>query len=447
MPTIPDMLIASFSVAQVLWFFALGASAGSLINVLVYRLPLGLSVVSPPSRCPTCGTRLTWRENIPVFGWLLLRGRCRFCQSKISPEYPLVEFTVGVLFAGLYWLFYLTSPEAKFLGIPFGQVAPAWAGPSQGWTFPIAQTWPTFLLILLMVGSLVAMTLVDAKTFTIPLILTWVPAIAALFAHPLSALYIELTSGHLWRTAAGWTWTIPTPGPYSWYWVGLALGGTIGLGVSLLLLWTGLITRSFGDYEEWEKQAIAAQESAEPASDPEMWTRYPHARREMVKELAFLAPPALFGVVGGWLAERWIGSTVGWTFDTASQSFVTSFQVPLWLSALSGVLLGYLVGGGIVWFIRVFGSLGFGKEAMGLGDVHLLAAVGACIGWIDAVVAFFLAAFVGVAWALLGGVFGGLRRHLPYGPHLAVATLLTVLFRPLIQVGLSKLLRVPIELP
>ncbi|MGH7243370.1 MAG: prepilin peptidase [Phycisphaerales bacterium] len=442
------MMIASFTMVQVIWFFALGASAGSLINVLVYRLPLGLSVVSPPSRCPSCGTRLTWRENIPVFGWIFLGGRCRFCRSKISAEYPIVEFIVGALFAGAYVLWYVVSPDTRWIGVSVGHVAPPWAGPSTGFQFPLAQTWPFFLLFLILLGCLVAMTLIDAKTFTIPLILTWIPAGAALVIHPLNALYVELTKGHLWRTAPGWDWMIPTPGPNGWYWVGFGIGGAIGLTVSLVLLATGMITRSFADYEAWEAEAKQAlPPEGEQPDQQELWIRYPHARREMIKELAFLAPPALGAIICGWGADRLIAATAGWTFDPLTSSFVTKFPVPLWLAALTGVLLGYLVGGGVAWFIRIFGSLGFGKEAMGLGDVHLMAAVGACLGWIDAVLAFFLAAFVGVAWALMGAVFGGLRRQLPYGPHLAVASVLVVLLRPLVELGLSRLLRTPVQLP
>ncbi len=441
------MLIASFSVAQVLWFFALGASAGSLINVLVYRLPLGLSVVTPPSRCPSCQTRLTWRENIPVLGWLMLRGRCRFCKSRISIEYPLVEFFVGALFAVFYLLWYLTPPDYRLLGIAFGQVAPPWAGPSSGFVSPLAQTFPMLLLVLTLLGCLTAMTLVDARTFTIPLVLTWIPALAALLIHPLHALWIQLSTGHLWRTAPGWVWTIPTPGPNGWYWVGAALGGTLGLFVSFALLRAGLITRSFQDYDEWEKKAIAVQEAGETATQPEMWIQYPHARREMIKELAFLAAPVTLVLIGGWAAEKVIGATAGWTYDPLSRTMVAGVHVPLWLSALAGALLGYLIGAGVAWAIRVFGSLGFGKEAMGLGDVHLMAAVGACVGWIDAVLAFFLAAFVGVAWALLGAVFGGIRRQLPYGPHLAVASVLVLLLRPLVELGLSRLFASPIHLP
>ena len=92
---------------------------------------------------------------------------------------------------------------------------------------------------------------------------------------------------------------------------------------------------------------------------------------------------------------------------------------------LAGVLLGYLVGGGIVWMVRILGSLAFNKEAMGLGDVHLLAAVGACLGWIDAVGAFFAAVVVGAVWGVLGSVLGGsFRRMLPFGPFLVLGTLM-----------------------
>jgi leader peptidase (prepilin peptidase)/N-methyltransferase len=178
-----------------------------------------------------------------------------------------------------------------------------------------------------------------------------------------------------------------------------------------------------------------------------MWIQYPHARREMIKELAFLAAPVVFALIGGWLAHEIIARTAGWQLDARLGTLTTTAHVPLWLSALSGVLLGYLVGGAVVWFVRVFGSLAFGKEAMGLGDVHLMAAVGACLGWIDATIAFFLAAFVGLAWALIGAVFGGLRRQLPYGPHLAVASVLVLLLKPWIETALRAILHAPIDLP
>jgi leader peptidase (prepilin peptidase)/N-methyltransferase len=76
-----------------------GAVIGSFLNVCILRLPEDQSIVSPPSRCPRCGTPVGWRDNIPVISWLLLRGRCRHCKEPISPLYPLVELLVAALWA------------------------------------------------------------------------------------------------------------------------------------------------------------------------------------------------------------------------------------------------------------------------------------------------------------------------------------------------------------
>ncbi len=85
--------------------FALGGSVGSFINVVVYRLPAGLSLLWPPSRCPHCLHQLGKSENVPVLGWLWLRGRCRQCKGKISRRYPVVEATTGMLFLLVFWRF------------------------------------------------------------------------------------------------------------------------------------------------------------------------------------------------------------------------------------------------------------------------------------------------------------------------------------------------------
>ncbi|MEL6350987.1 MAG: prepilin peptidase [Cyanobacteria bacterium J06627_28] len=85
--------------------FILGTAVGSFLNVVVYRLPEGLSLLYPPSRCPKCETRLKPYDNVPVFGWLWLRGRCRTCKLPIAIRYPMVEFITGCLFAAVFALF------------------------------------------------------------------------------------------------------------------------------------------------------------------------------------------------------------------------------------------------------------------------------------------------------------------------------------------------------
>ncbi len=478
------------------FFFALGACVGSFVNVLVYRLPRGMGVVTPPSRCPACETRLTWRENIPIFGWLLLRGRCRFCRSPISLRYPLVELFCALLFLALYALWYADPTLLQAVGLDDPQaLRPAWTQAGLAWT------WPSFVLILALLAGLLAMTLVDAATFTIPLIIPWTIGALALLAHPLHALVVELRAGELTTlapTLAPWRWVIPTA---SWDFSAAALAGGAGLVLAVALLEKGLIPRSFADYDAWERGQrerddpppsdsphsgrlhpllggllIAApglagmflgfsvglgQDRPLPAAalgtalgllaglvlrrllgafsggaDDPLWTRYPHARREALKELLFLAPPALLAA-GAFAAVR----LAGWG----------DAQPPLWLAALAGSLLGLLGAGALVWAARILGTLAFGKEAMGLGDVHLLAAVGACLGWIDPLLAFFLAPFFGLAWALGSLAAATLFRRegaaLPYGPHLALATALVVVAKPLFAHGLSLLLGTEIRLP
>jgi leader peptidase (prepilin peptidase) / N-methyltransferase len=80
-----------------------GLAVGSFLNVVIFRVPAGESVISPPSSCPSCHALIRPRHNVPVLGWLLLGGKCYDCKAPISARYPLVEAATGVLFAAVTW--------------------------------------------------------------------------------------------------------------------------------------------------------------------------------------------------------------------------------------------------------------------------------------------------------------------------------------------------------
>jgi leader peptidase (prepilin peptidase) / N-methyltransferase len=89
------------TIVQIIVFW-LGAAIGSFLNVVVYRIPAGISILWPPSRCPKCFHQLGMGENIPILGWLLLRGKCRHCRTPISPRYPLIEAITAIIFVLVY---------------------------------------------------------------------------------------------------------------------------------------------------------------------------------------------------------------------------------------------------------------------------------------------------------------------------------------------------------
>jgi leader peptidase (prepilin peptidase) / N-methyltransferase len=96
-------------------FFLFGIVIGSFLNVCISRIPEGLSIVSPGSRCPRCNTPIKPYDNVPILGWLWLRGKCRSCALPISPMYPLIELTTGLLFIACYLSFGLTVEAFKWI--------------------------------------------------------------------------------------------------------------------------------------------------------------------------------------------------------------------------------------------------------------------------------------------------------------------------------------------
>jgi leader peptidase (prepilin peptidase)/N-methyltransferase len=239
--------------------FVFGACVGSFLNVCIHRVPREQSIVNPRSRCPQCGTPISWRDNIPLLSFLLLRGKCRHCGRPISPRYFLVELLTASLFAAVWMRFSFTLAVAHWI---------------------------------LLAGLIVA-TFVDFEHYIIP---------------------NEITYG----------------------------GVLVGLALSALI-------------------------------------------------------PELMGV-----GER--GRAV--------------------LLSLAGVGLG----GGMLFVIAILGEKIFKKEAMGMGDVKLLAAIGAFVGWQGTIFTLLISSVVG---GLVGLLLVALRQkqwqsRIPYGPYIALGAVVWV---------------------
>lgn len=113
-------LTANFAIDLVtaLWLGFVGACIGSFLNVVAYRMPRGMSIVWKPSHCPKCDHPIRARDNVPVLGWLLLRGKCRDCGQPISPRYAIVEAVMGAAFFVLAYVELFTA-GANLPGGPF----------------------------------------------------------------------------------------------------------------------------------------------------------------------------------------------------------------------------------------------------------------------------------------------------------------------------------------
>jgi prepilin signal peptidase PulO-like enzyme (type II secretory pathway) len=113
------LLSRTFDVVSACWFFALGSCIGSFLNVVAYRLPLGISLTGY-SRCPFCYVPIQTRDNVPVLGWIGLRGRCRACRLPIAPRYPIVEAIAGMIFLVVFlselWLPSLAHYYPDYVG-------------------------------------------------------------------------------------------------------------------------------------------------------------------------------------------------------------------------------------------------------------------------------------------------------------------------------------------
>jgi len=366
----------------IIFLFALGACIGSFLNVVIYRVPRGESIVFPSSHCPGCGRAIKWYDNIPLISWLVLRGRCRSCKVRISPRYLLIELVTGVLVAGLYACYFMLSVR-RDLG-------------------DLAHAWPTFIAHAALLCGLLVCSAVDIELFIVPLGVMWFCAAVGI-------------------AAAAFRPTPQVLGTISPAAVAAAVGAVLGWLAAMGMLRLGWLLPSFLDAED---KPLPDEDDDKEASVAISAVDGVNPRKEILRELLFLTP-AIVLAVGGYL----LGSRIPPVGDALSRLVDPgSGRVAAHVNSAMTAVLGLLVGAAWIWGIRIFGTLGFGKEAMGMGDVHILAAVGAVLGAKAAVLAFFVAPFLGLAWWILTLHLGRARRELPYGPWLATASAVVMVF-------------------
>jgi leader peptidase (prepilin peptidase)/N-methyltransferase len=175
-PTLHERLVmVAVQAGMWVWIFVLGSVIGSYLNVVAYRLPRGKPLFWPPSACPACGNRIAIRDNVPVLGWILLKGKCRNCGQPISPRYPFVEALVGALFL------ILANAELFTDGanLPHHD-ADRSAAASSLLLFPKPTIIGLYLFHALWVSTMVAVVLIDVDRKPMPgrEFLTWMGTVA-----------------------------------------------------------------------------------------------------------------------------------------------------------------------------------------------------------------------------------------------------------------------------
>ena len=384
-----------------IWFvfiFAFGCCIGSFINVVIYRLPRDKSIVSPPSACPSCGKHIRFYDNIPLISWLLLRQKCRYCKAPISSRYFVIELLTGLVFLGLFILYFRTNLRA---------------------TVPLFSKggWFIYLLHIILLAALIAASAIDLELWIIPLSICWFVTIAGFIGSAVGVFVIDpvIIQEHGLLPITSLKNTALDTGA-------LAVGATIGLAISILLMATGLIKRSY-ESEEAQQEDDAAAKGNEAGNDPSNLPddNFNH-RHEALREIIFLLPIIILSLGAYWLCRN-VEPIRLWWVDFSHRPAVAGLLGSIW---------GYFIGCGIVWGIRIFGTLALGKEAMGLGDVHLMGAAGAVLGPFSVVIAFFVAPFFGLAWVGFNMFFKKIRQ-IPYGPFLSLGIFVVMILHDWIR--------------
>lgn len=470
----------------------IGAVVGSFLNVVIYRLPRDLSVSKPlRSFCPECDAPIAWYDNIPVLSFIRLHGRCRHCQAPISLQYPFVELATALVFLIVYDAFFVTRQR---LGI--GQIETDWPMLISHWILfagliaLVVMDLEAYMVDIRVTQVITVAGLVFHGMWTPVSSHEWIrPAtpqagltLAATLGLFVSAIVLAIRRRDAppgdASTPRESPWIqdaesvgMPHPDPSDaasgsrrWWW----------LAIPVMVLLAYLLLTSLSEppppFEQPARHLPERVVADQPvAAHPEtgflkllgglacafialaLAASHPHpeadtgivesiteeaddSRRRAFAELLFLTPAVLLSG----LVLVCLNLPVGERLTAVIADLLRFEPVAQWrpFHGLSTALTGWILGGALGWLMRIVFTLVLRKEALGMGDVHMLAAAGAVAGWPVAIAGFFLAACL----ALPAVMLIGLRRQsraLPYGPWLALGFLVAAVFQDRILVFLQ----------
>jgi len=330
----------------------IGACIGSFLNVVIYRVPLGMSVNKPKrSFCPLCKNQLSMWQNMPVVSWLLLRGKCGHCAAPIPFRYIVVEVVTATLFGLVWWIF---LPEVA-----------------------------VFLWVLM--ALLVAITWIDAEHLIIPTSLTWAGSVVGLIA---CAVWPRLSA------MAGYNFT----------WSEGLIDGAVGWVAGFFGLWAvvELGKKAFGKKAmKFDKEVEWFLKEPEGEDDPmcfvidgeavPWWDIFSRKTDRLIVDATEVVVDGEETGEGKLvIKETGIELADGRVFELEK------------MVSLSGRARGAVIP----------------REAMGMGDIHLLGMVGAFFGWTGVFFSLFSASLFAIVAAVIGRI--GFGKQLPFGPFIAM---------------------------
>lgn len=338
-------------------FFVLGCIVGSFLNVCIHRMPLGMSIISPPSHCPHCKYSIPWYLNVPLVTWLVLQGKCKNCGQPISVRYFVVELITGLAFLGS-WL------EFGNRAHPLGSMAVA-------------------LVFAIFLAGLIVATFIDFEHFIIPDEITFggiaLGLLVAFLLPPMFGASTHLAS--FWQSV---------------------IGAAVGAGIVYLILRLGKLLFGRHRLKFPAQTKIIFSETSIHLPDREI----------SYDELFYRKSDAIV------LRAQTVELVDRGYRDVTVRLSPSSLKIGEDQLAPENVLFMECVSAEIV----------LPREAMGLGDVKFMSAIGAFIGWQGVLFSLMLSSMIGAAVGL--GLILMKRREfssrMPYGPYIALAAVVWV---------------------